>query len=177
MVPPTKRASNDTTWSQPDRGWQDGAGDDQCGTRISVVRAHPLSCCGWRDRMHLRIVSLWEMTFHPVQSDPVREAVLRRSQPFSITLPNETARIVKDKVSSGEQASESEVIRDGLRAPGGARAAGPLSWLRTEGPAADWKPTRLGRSAWIRFVNTWSASASRLRGDPWRSRHPGSTSP
>lgn len=34
---------------------------------------------------------------------------------FSITLPNEMADIVKTKVAAGEYATESEVIRDGLR--------------------------------------------------------------
>lgn len=34
---------------------------------------------------------------------------------LSITLPNDMADIVKAKVEAGEYASESEVIRDGLR--------------------------------------------------------------
>jgi putative addiction module CopG family antidote len=41
---------------------------------------------------------------------------LRSSQPFSVTLPSELADTVRAKVASGEYASESEVIRDGLRA-------------------------------------------------------------
>ena len=41
---------------------------------------------------------------------------MRTTQQFSITLPNEMAAIVKSKVASGEYATESEVIRDGLRA-------------------------------------------------------------
>jgi putative addiction module CopG family antidote len=35
---------------------------------------------------------------------------------MSITLPNDMADIIKTKVQSGEYASESEVIRDGVRA-------------------------------------------------------------
>jgi len=35
---------------------------------------------------------------------------------MSITLPNELAVAVREKVASGEYASESEVVRDGLRA-------------------------------------------------------------
>jgi putative addiction module CopG family antidote len=35
---------------------------------------------------------------------------------MSITLPLEMASIVEEKVASGEYASDSEVIRDGLRA-------------------------------------------------------------
>ena len=40
---------------------------------------------------------------------------MRTTQQMSITLPIEMARLVKEKVSSGAYASESEVIRDGLR--------------------------------------------------------------
>jgi putative addiction module CopG family antidote len=41
---------------------------------------------------------------------------MRTTQQFSITLPNEMAAIVKSKVEAGEYATESEVIRDGIRA-------------------------------------------------------------
>ena len=41
---------------------------------------------------------------------------MRSTQQFSITLPNEMADAVKSKVANGEYATESEVIRDGLRA-------------------------------------------------------------
>jgi len=41
--------------------------------------------------------------------------MMRTTQQFSITLPNEMADIVKTKVAAGEYATESEVIRDGLR--------------------------------------------------------------
>lgn len=41
---------------------------------------------------------------------------MRTTQQFSITLPHEMAEMVRAKVDSGEYASESEVIRDGLRA-------------------------------------------------------------
>jgi putative addiction module CopG family antidote len=40
---------------------------------------------------------------------------VRTTQQFSITLPLEMADIVKTKVAAGEYATESEVIRDGLR--------------------------------------------------------------
>ena len=40
---------------------------------------------------------------------------MRTTQQFSVTLPNEMAEMVKAKVASGEYASESEVMRDGLR--------------------------------------------------------------
>ena len=41
---------------------------------------------------------------------------MRTTQQFSITLSNTLADAVKSRVASGEYASESEVIRDGLRA-------------------------------------------------------------
>jgi antitoxin ParD1/3/4 len=41
---------------------------------------------------------------------------MRSTQQFSITLPLEMARMVQDKVKNGGYASESEVIREGLRA-------------------------------------------------------------
>ena len=40
---------------------------------------------------------------------------MRTTQQFSITLPNEMAEAVRSKVAAGEYATESEVIRDGLR--------------------------------------------------------------
>jgi antitoxin ParD1/3/4 len=40
---------------------------------------------------------------------------MRSTQQFSITLPNEMADAVRANVASGEYATESEVIRDGLR--------------------------------------------------------------
>ena len=60
---------------------------------------------------------------------------MRSTQQFSVTLPNDMAQMVKGKVSSGEYASESEVIRDGLRALQ-AREKALESWLRTEVAAA-----------------------------------------
>lgn len=62
---------------------------------------------------------------------------MRTTQQFSITLPNEMADVVKSKVTAGEYASESEVIRDGLRALM-ARDRAVESWLhQTVGPAYD----------------------------------------
>ncbi len=40
---------------------------------------------------------------------------MRSTQQFSITLPTEMAEAVRSKVAAGEYATESEVIRDGLR--------------------------------------------------------------
>ncbi len=62
---------------------------------------------------------------------------MRTTQQFSITLPNEMADVVKAKVVAGEYATESEVIRDGLRALM-ARDRAVESWLRDQvGPAYD----------------------------------------
>lgn len=41
---------------------------------------------------------------------------MRSTRQFSITLPKEMAEMVSARVKSGAYASESEVIRDGLRA-------------------------------------------------------------
>lgn len=40
---------------------------------------------------------------------------MRSTQQFSITLPHEMAEAVRARVAAGEYATESEVIRDGLR--------------------------------------------------------------
>ena len=62
---------------------------------------------------------------------------MRTPQQFSITLPNEMAEAVKSKVAAGEYATESEVIRDGLRALL-ARDRAVESWLEQQvGPAYD----------------------------------------
>ncbi len=62
---------------------------------------------------------------------------MRSTQQFSVTLPNEMAAQVRARVASGEYASESEVIRDGLRALQ-ARDRAVDNWLRNEAlPAYD----------------------------------------
>ncbi|WER48919.1 type II toxin-antitoxin system ParD family antitoxin [Cupriavidus sp. WKF15] len=56
---------------------------------------------------------------------------MRTTQQLSVTLPTEMAQAVKEKVRSGEYASESEVIRDGLRALL-ARDRAVENWLREQ---------------------------------------------
>lgn len=56
---------------------------------------------------------------------------MRSTQQFSITLPNEMADAVKSKVAAGEYATESEVIRDGLRTLL-ARDRAVEAWLREQ---------------------------------------------
>jgi putative addiction module CopG family antidote len=56
---------------------------------------------------------------------------MRSTQQMSITLPLEMANMVKSRVSSGDYVSESEVIREGLRALQ-ERENAVEHWLRTE---------------------------------------------
>ena len=56
---------------------------------------------------------------------------MRTTQAISVTLPHDMAAMVKAKVASGEYATETEVIRDGLRTLL-ARDAAIESWLRGE---------------------------------------------
>jgi putative addiction module CopG family antidote len=56
---------------------------------------------------------------------------MRTTQQMSITLPKDMADAVKAKVRAGEYASESEVIRDGLRALM-ARDRAVESWLHNQ---------------------------------------------
>jgi putative addiction module CopG family antidote len=59
---------------------------------------------------------------------------MRKTQSLSITLPHAMAQMIKDKVTRGGYATESEVIRDGLRALQ-ERDAAVEEWLRREGVA------------------------------------------
>jgi putative addiction module CopG family antidote len=62
---------------------------------------------------------------------------MRSTQQLSITLPNDMADMVRAKVAAGEYASESEVIRDGLRTLA-ARDKAVETWLLEQvGPAYD----------------------------------------
>ncbi len=67
---------------------------------------------------------------------------MRTTKQLSITLPTDMAAAIKERVASGAYASESEVIRDGLRALF-ARDEAMETWLRTEVVAAiDNDPSR-----------------------------------
>lgn len=62
---------------------------------------------------------------------------MRTTQQLSITLTNEMAEMVRSRVASGNYASESEVIREGLRALSD-RDKAIESWLTsTAAPALD----------------------------------------
>ncbi len=56
---------------------------------------------------------------------------MRTTKQLSITLPTSMAEALKERVASGTYASESEVVRDGLRALF-ARDEAVANWLRTE---------------------------------------------
>ena len=60
---------------------------------------------------------------------------MRTTQQFSITMPIEMAEVVKSKVATGEYATESELIRDGLRVLI-ARDRVVENWLKTQVGAA-----------------------------------------
>ena len=60
---------------------------------------------------------------------------MRTTKQLSITLPNDMADALKERVASGAYASESEVIRDGLRALF-AREEAIEKWLKSEVVAA-----------------------------------------
>ena len=84
---------------------------------------------------------------------------MRTTQQFSITLPTEMAGLVKSKVACGEYATESEVIRDGLRALM-ARDRAMESWLRNQvAPAYDALKADPSRAVSIADVRAKLASA------------------
>ncbi len=56
---------------------------------------------------------------------------MRTTQQFSVTLPNEMAEVVRTKVREGLYASESEVMREGVRALL-ARDSAVEAWLGKE---------------------------------------------
>ena len=65
------------------------------------------------------------------------ETAVRSTRQLSITIPNEMAERVRAKVATGEYATESEVIRDGLRTLL-ARDRAVENWLRDHvAPAYD----------------------------------------
>ncbi|MDR2000201.1 MAG: type II toxin-antitoxin system ParD family antitoxin [Zoogloeaceae bacterium] len=79
---------------------------------------------------------------------------MRTTQQMSITLPNEMADAIRAKVQLGEYASESEVIRDGLRALI-ARDRAVENWLHSQvGPAYDALKAHPSRAVSVGEVRT-----------------------
>lgn len=87
---------------------------------------------------------------------------MRTTQQFSVTLTHEMAEMVRAKVESGEYASESEVVRDGLRAlQAHERALG--TWLREQvAPAYDTMKADPSRAVSVEKVRG-SVAAARSR--------------
>ena len=84
---------------------------------------------------------------------------MRTTQQLSITLPTEMAEAIKVKVASGEYASESEVIRDGLRALL-ARDRAVEHWLREQVvPAYDALKSNPLRAVTVKQVRARLAAA------------------
>ena len=71
-----------------------GTANDQCPFQIA-----------WKNTSRLIVLNLTRN----------EEREVRTTQQLSITLPNAMADLVRSKVSTGEYASESEVIREGIR--------------------------------------------------------------
>jgi putative addiction module CopG family antidote len=87
---------------------------------------------------------------------------MRTTQQFSITLPMEMAEVVKTKVATGEYATESEVIRDGLRALM-ARDQAVATWLREQVvPAYDALKTKPNRAVAASKVRARIAAEHKL---------------
>jgi len=77
---------------------------------------------------------------------------MSQSKQLSISLPVELADLVKAKVATGEYASESDVIHDGLRSLL-ARDQAMEDWLRQEvGPAFDAMAADPSRAVSIEYV-------------------------
>ncbi len=87
---------------------------------------------------------------------------MRTTQQFSVTLPIEMANLVKTKVAGGEYATESEVIRDGLRALI-ARDRAVDNWLVQEvAPAYDALKADPGRAVSVEQVRERLAAQHKL---------------
>ena len=93
---------------------------------------------------------------------------MRSTRQLSITLPNEMAEMVRVKVASGEYASESEVIRDGLRILM-ARNRALEAWLRDEAVAAHQARARDADRPATAAMETGAAARETER--PARSEH------
>lgn len=86
---------------------------------------------------------------------------MRTTKQLSITLPNEMAEMVRAKVDSGEYASESEVVREGLRALQLHERA-IEAWLREKvAPAYDAMKADPSRAVSVEQVRTSLAAAFR----------------
>ena len=108
--------------------------------KCAIVTALPLSAVPVRNLIGLNPT--------PCYKGKERKTLpMRTTQQMSITLPLDMAQLVKDKVSSGSYASESEVIREGIRALQ-EREAAVERWLREEvAPSYDAHKANPGRAS------------------------------
>lgn len=91
---------------------------------------------------------------------------MRTTQSLSITLPHDMAQMVKSKVASGEYATESEVIRDGLRILA-ARDDAVEKWLLDEVlPVYDAVAADPGRA--VSAEEAWARIEAHMDGGPRR---------
>ena len=87
---------------------------------------------------------------------------MRTTRQMSITLPNDMADAVRERVEAGGYASESEVIRDGIRSLL-ARDAAIERWLREDVAAA--AQTLENDPDAARSIDDVRARLAQLRGD------------
>lgn len=89
-----------------------------------------------------------------------RNSLMRSTQQMSITLPLEMADRVKQRVANGDYASESEVIREGLRALQ-ERENAIEHWLREE-VAASYDAYKAGSSKTASLDDAWRRVEARM---------------
>ncbi len=87
---------------------------------------------------------------------------MRTTQQFSVTLPIEMANLVKTKVAGGEYATESEVIRDGLRALIARDRAVDIWLVQEVAPAYDALKADPGRAVSVEQVRERLAAQHKL---------------
>lgn len=88
---------------------------------------------------------------------------MRTMEKLSVTVTQNQARFIEDKVASGEYASDSEVIRDGLRALA-ARDNAQKRWLR-ETVAATFDKIESGDGKFHTIDEARNLVASRILGN------------
>lgn len=108
--------------------------------------------------------------------------IVRTTRQLSITLPNGMADALRERVASGAYASESEVVRDGLRALFARRRSNHGYVPKPPPPTTNFTPTRRRQSAPMRCAGAWrptmpSASPTTRRDSKGRLLSPSRTGP
>ena len=94
-----------------ERGWEQWLTHAAAAATASAV-TWTLAVVLWTRLAHSNRGDIAGIGLNPTDAAGI---AMRSTQQFSITLPNEMADAVRAKAASGEYATESEVIRDGLR--------------------------------------------------------------